>query len=53
MKKLQTCSRGEGAVDSNNPSTHNGINFDTGSSVGTIDTKDGQTLGMFMNEINN
>ena len=42
-----------GYYNTNNPSTTNGSNFETGDSTNTIALEEGQTLGTFMNKINN
>ena len=42
-----------GWAKTNNPSTPNGSNFETGASASTIAAEDGQIPGTFLNEIKN
>ena len=42
-----------GWYNTDNPPTTNGSNFETGDSTNTIAIEEGQTLGTFMNKINN
>ena len=41
-----------GWTNANNPSSPNGINVEADASASTIAVEDGQTTGMFLNEIN-